>query len=175
MTKTITVFGSSMPKPGEEEYETAYKLGRLLGENGYNVCTGGYGGIMDAVSKGASKQGQNAVGITVNMFSSNPSKYLTTEIKCNSLFERIEKLIGYGNGFIILSGGTGTMVELSVIWEMINKKLIEEKPVACHGAMWKGIIDTMDDRMKFEGRRYGLIYNSERIEDCANHVMNQLK
>ncbi|MCB9247843.1 MAG: hypothetical protein H6613_04515 [Ignavibacteriales bacterium] len=52
-TKTVTVFGSSMPKPGEEEYENAYLIGKLLAQKGFNVCTGGAQGIMDAVSKGA--------------------------------------------------------------------------------------------------------------------------
>ncbi|MCK5457105.1 MAG: LOG family protein, partial [Melioribacteraceae bacterium] len=46
MSKTVTIFGSSKPLPGEEEYETAYQLGKLFGESGFSVCTGGYQGIM---------------------------------------------------------------------------------------------------------------------------------
>jgi len=49
MKKTITIFGSSLPRSGDIEYEDAYMLGKLLAEKGFNVCSGGYQGIMDAV------------------------------------------------------------------------------------------------------------------------------
>ena len=45
--KSITVFGSAMPLLGDVEYETAYKLGKLLAKNGFNVVSGGYYGIME--------------------------------------------------------------------------------------------------------------------------------
>ena len=35
----VTVFGGSIPKPGEEAYLEAYELGRLLGSAGF--ITGG--------------------------------------------------------------------------------------------------------------------------------------
>lgn len=174
MSKTVTVFGSSMPKPGEEEYETAYKLGKMLGSNGLNVCTGGYQGIMDAVSKGATEKGSEAIGVTVDIFNAKESEHLTTEIVCGTLFERIQKLVELGDAYIILRGGTGTLVELSIVWEMFNKKLMKEKPIACHGAMWKSLIDTLDERMKFEKRKYGFVYLGETIEECADYIIKKL-
>ena len=175
MSKIITVFGSSQPHPGDEEYETAYQLGKIFGGAGFGVCTGGYQGIMNAVSKGASEEGQEAIGVTVNSFSAKVSEYLSKQVRCKSLFERIEKLIEFGDAFVILRGGTGTLVELSMIWEMINKKLLDDKPIACHGKMWKGLIDIMDERMKFEGRQYGLIFHSENIDACGEYIIGKIK
>ena len=175
MSKIVTVFGSSAPKPGDEEYETAYTLGKLLGKNGLDVCTGGYQGIMDAVSKGAVENGTKAVGVTVDIFNAKVSKYLNQEIKCPTLFERIQKLVELGDAYIILRGGTGTLVELSIVWEMFNKNLMQEKPIACHGQMWGSLISTFDERMKFEGRKYGFIYIGETIADCANYIIEKLK
>ena len=77
---------------GDEEYETAYRLGKLIGKTGFNVCSGGFQGIMDAVSKGVTENGGDAIGVTVNLFSADPSKYLTKEIKCNSLFSAWSKI-----------------------------------------------------------------------------------
>lgn len=175
MNKTITVFGSSQPKPGEEEYETAYKLGKILGENGLNVCTGGYQGIMDAVSKGASEEGAKAIGVTVDSFTAKVSEHLHQQITCSSLFERIQNLVKFGDAYIVLRGGTGTLVELSIVWEMFNKNLMAEKPIACHGEMWESLISTFDERMKFEKRRYGFIHIGETIEDCAEYILEKLK
>ena len=91
--KTITIFGSSLPKEGEEEFIFAYNLGKQLAQNNFNICTGGYRGIMHAASKGAREGGGEAIGITVDLWGAKPSEYLTKEIKCKSLTERIEKLI----------------------------------------------------------------------------------
>lgn len=174
MSKSITVFGSSKPLPGEEEYETAFRLGRLIGEAGFSVCTGGYQGIMDAVSKGANGFGFDIIGVTVDLFSAQPSKYLTEQIHCNSLFERIEKLIELGDAYIILRGGTGTLVELTISWELMNKKLIEHKPIACHGEMWKRIILPMEERIVYEKRETGLVKCFDSIDECFNFIKSRI-
>ena len=174
MKKTITVFGSSFPKPGDEEYILAYKLGRFLGESNFNVCSGGYRGIMDAVSKGVTETGGEAIGITVDLYNVKPSENLTKEIKCNSLFERIEKLIDTGDGYIILPGGTGTLVELSVVWEYINKKMMSKKPVVCVGEYWNPIIETIENRMKLEGRETGLVKVFNGIDEAVEFIRESL-
>lgn len=163
-----------MPLPGEEEYEAAYKLGRLLGKSGFSVCTGGYQGIMDAVSKGAREFNVDVIGVTVDLFSAVPSKYLTNQTHCNSLFERIEKLIELGDAYIILRGGTGTLVELSISWELMNKNLIDHKPVACHGKMWQKIIQPMEERIKYEKRAAGLVQCFDSIEECFGYIKSKL-
>ncbi len=164
-----------MPKPGDEEYETAYQLGRILGSSGYSVCTGGYQGIMDAVSRGAAEFGQEAIGITVDIFQSLPSKFLTNEIKCASLLERIELLLSLGNAYIILRGGTGTLVELSLVWEYLNKGLMDHKPAAAHGKMWFNIIEEMEMRISFEKRKMGMIKSFLQIDKCADYIITQLE
>ena len=93
MHKTITVFGSSQPVESDEQYKLAYKLGSLLADNGFNVCTGGFFGIMEAISKGAVENGREAIGVTVDHWGGAANKFVTKEIKCNTLFERINKLI----------------------------------------------------------------------------------
>ncbi len=173
--KFVTVFGSSIPKPGDIEYETAYKLGKKLGENKINVCSGGFQGTMDAVSKGAVESGAEAVGVTLDFYRAIPSKYLTKEIKCSSLFERLKNLVEIGDAYIILQGGTGTLVELSLVWEYMNKGMISEKPFACHGSMWKEIVSFMEKQIAKEGRKTGLIKCFDDIDECAGYVISNIK
>ena len=171
--KVITIFGSSFPKPGEEEYENAYKLGKLLAKKGFNVCTGGAQGIMDAVSKGAREEGKSAIGITLNIFSST-SIYLTKEIKCDTLFARIENLVNYGDGFIILPGGTGTLLELSAIWELINKNIVDRRPIVCLGGFWKSIVDSVESRLSYEKKNTGIIICCNSIEETVDKLNEML-
>jgi uncharacterized protein (TIGR00730 family) len=175
MKKTVTIFGSSIPKQNESEYETAYNLGAGLAKKGYNVCTGGYQGIMDAVSKGATENGAEAIGITVDLWGAVPSKYLTKEIKCDTLFERITKLVETGDGYVILQGGTGTLLELSVVWELMNKNLLAAKPAACHSDLWKDIVHVMEKQIQKEGRKTGLIKPCNTVEEIVDYLDNLLK
>ena len=174
MKKTITVFGSSRPVEGEEEYNTAYNLGKLLAQKGFNVCTGGYQGIMNAVSRGARETGAEVIGITVKGWSSVPSKYLTEELKCGDLDERLQKLMGTGDAYVVLQGGTGTLLELALVWEMINKKMLQTKPIVSHSPMWKDIAEIIDRQLVLEKRETGLVKNFNTVEEIADYMFEKL-
>ena len=171
MQKTITVFGSSKPDETDEQYKLAYELGVLLAKNGFDVCTGGFFGIMEAVSKGAVENGGEAIGVTVNNWGLDANKYLTKEIKCSSLFERINKLIEAGDGFVILQGGTGTLLELAAVWELSNKEIMDNKPIACHSSMWKKITSVMNEQMKLEGRDDDLVKSFNTIGEIVSYLV----
>jgi uncharacterized protein (TIGR00725 family) len=174
MKRTISVFGSSLPVDGEEEYSTAYKLGQLLAQNNFNVCTGGYKGIMEAVSKGVVENGGRAKGYTLSYVQSEANKYLTEEVKCDTLFERIKNLISDADAYIVLEGGTGTLLELASVWEFMNKNLLKVKPIVCHSLMWKDIGKIIDARMEKEKRVTGLVKHFDNIEDLVSHLKNIL-
>jgi len=171
MNKTITVFGSSKSVETDEQYKLAYELGSRLAKNGFDVCTGGFFGIMEAVSKGAVKNGGEAIGITVASWGLDANKYLTKEIKCSSLFERINKLIETGDGFVILQGGTGTLLELATVWELSNKGLMDNKPIACHSSMWEEITSVMNEQMKLEGRDDDLVKSFNTIGEIVSYLV----
>ena len=174
MQKTITVFGSSIPQHGDEQYSAAEKLGELLALKGFNVCSGGNLGIMEAVSRGAVRNGAKAIGITLNSAGFTSNKYLTEEIICSSLFDRITKLIQYGDGYVILQGGTGTLLELSAVWELMNKDLLAVKPIVCHSSMWKEIVSVMNAQLRKENRLTDLVTCFNSVEDIAEYLAEKL-
>ena len=174
MGKTITVFGSSKPVAGDGLYLTGYELGTKLAKNGFDVCTGGFNGIMEAVSKGAAENGGKAIGVTVDTWGRVPNRYLTEEIKCNSLFERVYKLIELGDGFVVLQGGTGTLLELSAVWELLNKNLIRRKPVACYSSMWQEIVKVINLQMEKEGSDTEIVRAFESIDEIVNYLKSEL-
>ncbi len=163
-----------MPLDGDEEFADAFLLGCLLAQNNYNVCTGGYRGIMEAVSKGVTENGGEATGVTLTYNKSEGNKYLTREIKCASLFERIKTLIEKGDAYIILQGGTGTLLELAAVWEFMNKGLIPVRPIACHSIMWKEIGAVVDKQLEREKRVGGLVRYFSRVEDIADYLKTSL-
>jgi uncharacterized protein (TIGR00730 family) len=174
MAKTVTVFGSSKPVDDDEQYVTGYQIGKKLAEKGFNVCTGGFGGIMEAVSKGANEMGAEAIGVTIDTWGRMPNKYLTREVKCSSIFERVEKLIELGDGFAVLQGGTGTLLELAAVWELCNKNIMDRKPVACHSSMWKEIIAILNVQMEKENRSTETVKVFENVDQIVSYLSTSL-
>jgi uncharacterized protein (TIGR00725 family) len=74
--RRITVFGGSRCASDSPEYVEALRLGRLLVEAGFDVCSGGYYGVMEAISRGAHEAGGEVIGVTMNQFKATPNAYL---------------------------------------------------------------------------------------------------
>lgn len=138
--KTITVFGSSRPAPGSQPYETARELGAVLARGGFAVATGGYGGAMEGVSRGAKEAGGKTIGVTAEVFRSPANAWVEDEIRVCTWQERLLKLVELGAGYVVLPGGTGTLVELAVVWEWINKGFLPAKPVVLLGEFWGPVV-----------------------------------
>lgn len=139
--KIVTIFGSSRPREGDAEYQEARELGRLLAVRGLAVCSGGYGGVMEGVSRGAKDAGGATYGVTAEFFARPANEWIDTEVRMKTWQERLFELIRLADGFAVCKGGTGTLVELAVVWEMLNKSVMSGKPIAVVGNFWQPILD----------------------------------
>lgn len=175
MNKTITIFGSAIPDENDAQYKFAYLLGSVLAQKGFNICSGGYGGIMEAVSKGAYDNAGLVYGVTIDLWDKEPNPYITVEIREQKLFDRITKLIELGDAYVILQGGTGTLLEFAAIWEYANKNLQPLKPIVCHSNMWKQIVGVMNQQIKLENRRTDLVKCAENVDEIVEHLKTSLK
>ena len=113
--KIVTVFGSSRPEAGDSDYEEARALGNALAKRGLAVCTGGYGGTMEAASRGAKEAGGKTYGVTAEFFGRKTNTWVDVEVRKKTWDERLFSLIEMGDGFVACKGGTGTLVELAVV------------------------------------------------------------
>jgi uncharacterized protein (TIGR00730 family) len=145
MARAITIFGGSRVQPGSSEYVAAQRLGAELASHGFSVVTGGYNGIMEAVSRGAKEAGGRVIGVTVEVIASRlaPNEYLDQEIQTAALLERIDKLIELGSGYVVLPGGSGTFVELGAVWNLAFLGALHGKPIVVVGRGWERVIRTM--------------------------------
>ena len=152
MEKVITIFGSSRPVESDPEYRLAYEVGKQLAFYGFIVCNGGYGGIMEASARGAKEAGGRTIGVTFqNTFKRTANKWIDEEIFQPTLIDRMMKLVELGDAYVILKGGTGTLLELAAVWEFINKGLIKEKPIVIVGIFWNGVVETLREELLWEG------------------------
>lgn len=140
--KIVTIFGGSKCREGSEEYNEARKLGQQLAEAGYTICTGGYLGIMEAASRGAREAGGRVFGIVMNQFKSEPNRYLTDKVATNHFYERLQNLITRSVAFVAFKGGMGTVTEVSLVWNKLQTKVLERRPLILVGDCWNDVVDS---------------------------------
>ena len=146
-TKIVTIFGTSKAQPEDAVFQMAETLGRLLAKNGFTIANGGYGGTMLATAKGATAAGGCVIGVTCTAFKrGRANESVTEEISTHSLTERLAKLIALGDAYVVLPGGTGTLLELADVWEHKNKGFAgAEKPIILVGAFWEPLAAMMTE------------------------------
>jgi uncharacterized protein (TIGR00725 family) len=141
----ISVFGSARPQPGHPEYQMAYELGQLLAQAGYAVANGGYMGIMEAVSRGASELGGHVIGITCDEIEVwrpvQPNRWISQEIRYATLWERLVHVVTENVGIIAMPGGVGTLTEVALAWNQLQVQVIPPRPFVLVGELWQRTLD----------------------------------
>jgi len=138
--RIITIFGGSKCREGDLEFGQALRLGALLANAGFTVCTGGYAGVMEAASRGAHEQGGRVLGITMNQFKSEPNRYLTEKVPSEHFYERLQRLITRSVGYIALRGGMGTVTEISLVWNKLQTRVLDPRPLVLLGDCWLPVV-----------------------------------
>jgi uncharacterized protein (TIGR00725 family) len=137
----ISVFGSSRPREKDVEYAEARALGSALAKKGFAVCTGAYGGTMEAVCRGAKDVGGKTYGVTAEFFAAaKANEWVDVEVRVKTWQERLFEILRLADGFVACKGGTGTLAELAVAWEMMNKSVIASRPFVALGEFWQPIL-----------------------------------
>ena len=177
--KVITIFGSSRPREGDPDYEEARRLGVELACLGFRVCSGGYGGVMEAVSRGAKEAGGETLAVTATFFSSRANAWVDEERRVAKWEDRLFELVRLGDGYVASKGGTGTLVELAVVWEMLNKNVIEARPFVVLGDFWTPILERVREVEVDRGSRWGeaqgrLVHAAATPAECASFLARAL-
>ena len=177
--RIITVFGSSRPHEGDADYAEARLLGAALAQSGFAVCSGGYGGVMEAVSRGAKEAGGKTYGVTAEFFKPKANAWIDVEVRMKTWQERLFELVRLADGFVACKGGTGTLVELAVVWEMLNKSVISSKPFAVLGDFWTPVLDRVREVELGHPAPWGeangrLVYVASSPAEAATHLSAKL-
>jgi uncharacterized protein (TIGR00725 family) len=138
--RIVTIFGGSKCRESDPEYQQALRVGELLADSGFTICTGGYAGVMEAASRGAHERGGRVLGITMNQFKSEPNRYLTEKVPSVHFYERLQRLITQSVGYVALRGGMGTVTEISLVWNKLQTRVLDPRPLVLLGDCWPPIV-----------------------------------
>ena len=154
---TVVFFGSSRIADGgplaryyDEARELAQRLtawsNGLPGDRRFVVCSGGGGGIMEAVNRGAVEAGGRTIGLNIGLpHVQRPNQYMTDQLSLEFHYFFMRKLwfSHLARALVVFPGGFGTLDEL---FEMLTltqtQKLQREVPILLYGSSyWREIID----------------------------------
>ena len=152
--RLIAVFGSSTTEPGSADWEVAHGVGRQIGEAGFGVVTGGYGGTMESTSAGAASTGAPVVGVIAPaLFPGRPgaNPHVGEVVVASSLSERIGMMFELASAAIALPGSIGTATELMIGWNLnyIGRHNDGSSfPIAAVGESWRRVGESLHRWLK---------------------------
>lgn len=174
--RVAAVFGSSQTQPGTPEWIEAEKVGFRLAGAGLSVMTGGYGGTMEAASKGAVEAGGSAIGVTApSLFTgrSGANPYVTSVLEAGSLSDRIGLLTSKADGVIVLPGSIGTAAEFVVSWNLnhvARRHMGVRLPTVAVGAGWSELSRLLTEHL---GAHAGDVQIVDSAEAAVDWLLDQ--
>jgi len=166
---SVVVFGSSRVAPGSPVYREALALGRALAERGVEVRCGGYGGAMEAVSRGAREAGGRVVGCTLSWPGEvrGPNEWLTEVLPSPSLDARVTALLGGTRAAIVLHGGVGTLNEMLWTWTLLLHGVEPHRRLVLLGPAYGELMEFLAARFEVDGAARALLRVVGSVEEAV--------
>ena len=170
----VTIFGSARLKRGTVPYDSVKELAAQLTKMGCDIISGGGPGMMQAANEGAlsvdPKGLHRSVGIRVELpFEQAVNPFVGLAYEHRTFFSRLHHFMIASDAFIIVPGGIGTLLELSLAWQLLQVRKLYNTPLILIGKMWADLVEW--------GRRTMLKPGSElasgvdfKIPDCVDTV-----
>lgn len=154
----VTIFGSARLKPGTVAYDGVKQLAAELAEMGCDIMSGGGPGLMQAANEGAASVDPTAlhrsVGIRVDLpFEQEVNPFVGQVYDHQTFFSRLHHFMIISDAFVVVPGGIGTLLEFSLVWQLLQVRKLYNTPIVLIGKMWPELVEW--------GRRFMLQPGSE--------------
>ena len=139
----VAIFGSARAKPGTFVYDEVKRAAAGFAAMGCDIVTGGGPGLMQAANEGAKEGGApGSVGIGIELpFEQGANPFVEQAFDHQSFFTRLQHFVVASDAFVVVPGGIGTVLEMLMIWQLLQVQHLEGVPLILVGKMWPGLIN----------------------------------
>ena len=139
----VAIFGSARAVPGTFVYEEVKRVAGALGALGCDIVTGGGPGLMQAANEGAAQAGgAGSLGIRVDLpFEQEVNPFVVEAFEHETFFTRLHHFVIASDAFVVVPGGIGTVLEMLMIWQLLQVRHAQHVPLILVGKMWKGLVE----------------------------------
>jgi uncharacterized protein (TIGR00730 family) len=142
----VTIFGSARAKPGTFVYDEVKRVAAALAGMGCDVITGGGPGLMQAANEGAASakapERNRSVGIRVDLpFEQEVNPFVELAYEHKTFFTRLHHFVLTSDAFVVVPGGIGTVLELMMVWQLLQVRHVDDVPLILVGKMWADLVN----------------------------------
>jgi uncharacterized protein (TIGR00730 family) len=140
----VSIFGSARVERGTFAYEETKRAARALAEMGCDIVTGGGPGLMQAANEGAAEAParSRSYGIRVELpFEQDVNAFVSEAFEHRTFFTRLHQFVIASDAFLVTPGGIGTVLEMTMIWQLLQVRHLEGTPLILVGKMWPGLVE----------------------------------
>jgi len=179
--KKVAIFGSSRTEVDSPLYMAIERLAEDIASKGWIVVTGGGPGNMEAANRGAMKvcpEGDLcSIAEAIYLpFEEGINEYVQEYEKHQTFYSRL-KTFADCDAFIITPGGVGTLLEMALIYQLVQVGHMDKKPIICVGRMWRTFKDWVENEMLdnhyVSNEDMDLVHYVDRFSE-ATHILNGL-
>jgi uncharacterized protein (TIGR00730 family) len=141
----VTIFGSARVPRDHWVYAAVRDLAKELAGMGCGIVTGGGPGLMQAANEGVSLAGSEAqkrsMGIRVDLpFEQEVNPFVAQAYEHRTFFSRLHHFVLLSEAFVVVPGGIGTVLELAMIWQLLQVRKLSQTPLILIGPMWADFV-----------------------------------
>ena len=173
----VTIFGSARSSR-HRRYEGVKKLAAELTGMGCDILTGGGPGLMQAANEGAHsadpKGLSRSVGINIELpFEQEVNPFVTQAFEHRTFFSRLHHFMIMSDAFVVTPGGIGSLLELSLAWQLLQVRHLYNTPLILVGKMWADLVDWAHEAMRIQGNELAS-EEDFKIPHCVNTIEEAL-
>jgi len=170
----VTIFGSARLKPGTLAYDSVKQLAAELTRMGCDIMSGGGPGLMRAANEGANlvdpEAKHRSVGIRVDLpFEQEINPFVGQAYQHSTFFSRLHHFMIISDAFIVVPGGIGSLLELSLVWQLLQVRKLYNTPLILVGKMWADLVEWARGAMLQEGNELASEIDF-KIAHCVNTI-----
>jgi len=139
----VAIFGSARAQPGTFVYDEVKRVAAAFAAMGCDIVTGGGPGLMQAANEGARIAGASgSMGIRVELpFEQDVNPFVEQAFAHETFFTRLHHFVIASDAFVVVPGGIGTVLEMLMIWQLLQVRHIDNVPLILVGKMWRGLVE----------------------------------
>lgn len=170
----VAVLGSARLTEDDERWHQAYRLGEQLAGAGFVTVTGGYGGLMAAVSRGAHSAGGQVIGLPMRHWSQLEPNTWNTALRWSTDYGMRLNYLQQCSAVIALPGGVGTLSELAMAWAARQTEG-RPMPLVLLGECWPPLISAIRECLIVGEEDLQLLHFARHPEDAVEVVKQNLQ
>jgi len=148
----VTVFGSARVPKDHWVYRAVRDLAAELTRMDCDIVTGGGPGLMQAANEGARLADpdgrRSSMGIRVDLpFEQEVNAFVSEAFEHGTFFTRLHHFVLVSDVFVVVPGGIGTVLELMMVWQLLQVRKLHDTPLVLAGKMYAELVEWCRNHM----------------------------